>query len=247
MTTAPRLATTTPPGRGIGRWCAVAWGVLVVGLWSQAGAQLLPAPLPELETKAGELEAGTWVKYAVRKGRGQQPFIVRMAALAKQGRGQWFEFSFVGPMGRSVVFRALVEGRLTAPKRVRSAAFQIAGQPALAVPPEMLEQRMSSRPRAKSGKGSRKGKGRGKVVGRGKVRVPAGVFRATRYRRRDRKGRRVDAWISTQVPGWRLVKLEGPDLSLELVGHGKSARSQIRGTPASIDSKMLEAFGIFLR
>ena len=44
-------------------------------------------------------------------------------------------------------------------------------------------------------------------------------------------------WTSTTIAGWPLVKLQGPDVVLELAAHGTGASSRIRGKPAQLDER----------
>lgn len=158
--------------------------------------------------------------------------LVRMAALERERGAQWFELDFTDPHRRSLVIKVLVQGSLQAPRRVLRALVQPHGQQALELPEKLASQQLPSF-RGEPGKDAAARK-----AGKARVVVPAGTFFAEHYRIMI-KGRPVDLWTSTLVSGWPMVKMQGPDLLLELTGHGRNATSQLRGKPAKLDERWL--------
>ena len=70
------------------------------------------------------------------------------------------------------------------------------------------------------------------LVGQEEVTVPAGTFATSHYRN---AGAGSDIWVSREVP-FGIVKLTGRDgASMELMGHGKDARSSLSGEPRVVN------------
>jgi hypothetical protein len=180
------------------------------------------SPLPAIPIKAEALAPGAWVKYSVIYRRTGQAMVVRMALLEREGQGQWFETEVAVGGGKGFILKALLEGPLVAPTRLLQVVMQIPGHP-----PVLLSEQEAggALPRFSSA-----GRGKARPVSRGKVRVTAGTFVASRYRV-VRGGRVTHSWLSDAVKGWQLVKLEDPEVLVELVAYGEKARSRIRGRP----------------
>lgn len=71
------------------------------------------------------------------------------------------------------------------------------------------------------------------VVGTETVSVPAGSFSATHLHSAKNN---VDVWISPKVPF--VIKVKGPNNSMELTGTGTGAKSSITETPQDMSSMM---------
>lgn len=193
------------------------------------------AALPSLQVRAGELVPGTWVEYALRQRRSGRAVLVRLSALERERDAQWIEIGFTGSRRRGgLVFKVLVRGLSDKTVRVVRAIVQPAGQAPLLIPRDLLRGKL---PRFE------RGPGRAGFVGREKVRVAAGVFTAAHYRHR-RDGVTQEAWISSAVKGWPLVKVRTTRSVLELVDHGRSASSQIHGRPIKINRRLLSRLGL---
>lgn len=222
---------TTPSAAGL-----ITFGVCSL-LCAPAVAQLNPARvLPRLATSSKQaLKPGIWVKYTLYLKQSRRVLRVRMAALERERGGQWFEIALTDPSRRTMVFKSLVEGTLAKPKRILRCIVQPPGQKALLLPESMAQKQL---PAFSAGPGPA-----ARLVGQQQVKVAAGTFKARKYRR-EHKGVVTWAWFSAKVPGWPMVKVESPQLIMELVSHGTSARTQIKGKPAKLDQRMLKRLGL---
>lgn len=218
--------------RKVGLWCCIG----LVALFPGRSATAEPGPnLPPLLTAEGAAKPGTWVRYSVYNRRSRQVSSMRIAALEREGKGQWVEISVTDHNRRTLVFKTLLSGSMARPKGVIRTIVQPPGHQPVEVPTDQARlklPRMTHRPDPDA-----------KRVGSGKVKVAAGTFTATHYRKRSKKGEVTELWSSTEVPTWPMVKAVTPAVVLELAGYGKGARSQIRGKPGKLDPKLLKQLG----
>lgn len=214
--------------RSAARW----WGG-TTGAACLLAALAAPAapPLPPIQARSDQLAPGTWVSYAVLNVASGEAALVRMAALEREGRGQWFEIGITDQRQRRLVLKTLVEGPLDRPRRILKGIVQPPDQRPLVLPEELVAKQMPTF-RAGQEKGAR-------LLGTVKVKVAGGSFKARHFRRRHKDGTEEDSWISDQIPGWPMVKFETQRVHLELTGHGKDARSQIEGHPVKLDPRLL--------
>jgi hypothetical protein len=73
------------------------------------------------------------------------------------------------------------------------------------------------------------------AVGTESVTVPAGMFTCQHFRMKDGSG---DAWVSSKVAPWGLVKFSGKDTSMVLLKQIADATSHITGTPIKLEDMM---------
>jgi hypothetical protein len=73
------------------------------------------------------------------------------------------------------------------------------------------------------------------AVGTESVSVPAGTFTCEHFRMKDGSG---DAWVSSKVGPWGLVKFTGKDTSMVLLKQISDATSHITGTPIKLEDMM---------
>jgi len=159
-----------------------------------------------------------------------QALVLRLAALEREAGGQWFELGFTDPSRRTLLMKILVEGTLIAPRRILKAIVQPAGQQPLLLPERLARRQLPTFRPARDPRAQR--------LGKVTVKVAAGSYLAEHFRVVE-GGRRSDLWISSEVPGWPMVKLESGDLLLELMACGRSATSQVKGKPAQLDDRWL--------
>ena len=76
-----------------------------------------------------------------------------------------------------------------------------------------------------------------------RVKVAAGSFSAKKYRR-VHKGVATEAWFSSEVKGWPMIKLVSPRLIMELAAHGDNARSKVRGKAAKMSKSLIKQLGL---
>jgi len=214
------------------KWLAT---IVVLALpWPAPGQQkkaVTPALLPSLPARPGAIAPGTWVLYSLYNRSTRQPGLIRLAALEREGKGQWFEMAVTDHRQLTLRTKVLVEGAIAAPRRVLKAIVQPPGQQPLLLPDKLAARQVpsfSAKPTDKT-----------RLVSRGKLKVAAGTFVCERHR--STSGPTHDFWLSDQVAGWPLVKLETPTLTVELAARGSAARSEIKGTPLKLDEKLLDS------
>jgi hypothetical protein len=190
--------------------------------------------MPALPLSSEPLKPGTWVQYSLFNRSTRQGVLVRIAALEHEGGGQWFEVGITDGRSRTTLIKTLVLGSLAAPKKVVKAVIQPPGQQPLLLPDELAARPL---PPFRAGRDPRS-----QLVAKERVKVPAGSFLAEKYRTTER-GKPTDAWFSSQVAGWPMVKLLSPELSLELAAFGTGARSEVRGTPTKLDPRFFQPPG----
>jgi hypothetical protein len=206
---------------------------------STTAAQIVPDRLlPSLQTTK-TVKPGTWVRYTIFNRRTQQASLVRIAALEKEKRGQWFEIGVTNDRRETAVFKALIKGSLADPRGVARVVVQPPGLQPVEVP---LTRKGKSR--IKLPRLGAKPDPKARLVGRARIKVAAGTFDTVRYRRDEGKGKAVEIWSSTKVPGWPMVKASTPEVLLELVGFGDKARSQVHGKPGKLDPKLMKQLGL---
>ena len=200
-------------------------------------AQIRPSQvLPELSTSSDKvLKPGTWVRYTMYLKQTRKTIKVRMAALAKEGKAQWFEISLTDGRRRTIVFKSLVEGTLSAPTRILKSIVQPPGQRALLLPEAVASRQL---PRFSKGPGKK-----ATYLATERVKVAAGSFSAKKYRR-VHKGVATEAWFSSEVKGGPMIKLVSPRLIMELAAHGDNARSKVRGKAAKMSKSLIKQLGL---
>lgn len=204
---------------------------------SAASAQIRPSRLlPELSTAPGEvLKPGTWVRYAMYQRNTRKKIKVRMAALAKEGKAQWFEIWLTDAKRRTLIFSTLVEGTLAKPTKILRAVVQPPGQRALLLPDNLAAGQLPSFTEGPGPKAT--------LVATEQVTVVAGTFKAKKYKR-TYKGVTTHVWFSKGVKGWPMIKLVNPRVIMELAGHGKDARTGVKGKPVKMSKGLIKQLGL---
>lgn len=184
------------------------------------------------EAFRGAPPVGSWVEYRF-SGQGQSGR-TRMAVVGSETRGgrdfSWYEMSFQA-MGQTTVAKILAEGgfyHAMSESKIEEMVIQMGSQPAMTISGPMLEQvkaqmNVGDDPAAQFSQGCEDAE----RVGVESVTVPAGTFRAVRYRLHT-GANPGDAWLVEDMP-FGLVKWEGSrGESATLVDHGSDAVSRIR-------------------
>lgn len=161
--------------------------------------------------------AGGWVEYKTAQGN------MKMAYLGKDAAGERIQLGISGGQ-QSMVMQVVVTKFPYDASSMAEVIFQPAGQPAMRLPMQALGMMQRRMPQASQI--TEANCGRLTEVGTESVTVGAGTFQATHYR--DTDG--AEFWVTTGVP-FGLVKSVSKQGTMELVGHGKDAKSEIVGEP----------------
>lgn len=192
---------------------------------------------PEVLEAAGTPRAtpGSWVEYAVRH-RGNPELRVRLSVLpppagAAEGR-YWLEVAAVGERAFPTVVKLLVHGSPTQPENIERFVLYPAGQAPLELPLDEARDRLHDDKRAPALATVRK-------LLPADVKVPAGTFHADRLRVTARGGA-TTVWLARdQVPLWGLVRSQGANRTVELLGYAMSgAHTLVPPAPGEPDERL---------
>ena len=75
------------------------------------------------------------------------------------------------------------------------------------------------------------------ALGTESITVPAGTFACDHYRLKDGSG---EAWVSSKVAPWGLVKFRGKDTNIVLLKQISGATTHITGTPIKLEDMMTD-------
>jgi hypothetical protein len=179
---------------------------------------------------------GGWGEYVILAPRREEPTTVRYAIIGSEERGGRHLLSFEtrvrpGGQGAGMVTQVLVPGYPYEPSAVQDVVVQRGREASVRWGPALLARARASQ-RSALNRLIVDGCTGATLVGAEEVTVPAGTF-ATRHYRNAEAG--SDIWVSEEVP-FGLVKVTGPEgASLELLGHGRDARSSVTGEPRVVN------------
>lgn len=191
---------------------------MLPGFGSVSGPAASPAPA------ATTIEVGQWVEYRFRRGR-ERPVTVRYALVEREPDGDWLETRYTRADGGRLLIRVLVEGRLDRPGRIKRVIVQEGHGQALELPAERGAGALP--PQVPTSANAR-------VVGEEAIQVAGHRLRARHVRASEGVGA-TDAWVSTAVPLWGLVRFSSSRYQLDLLGFGTGARSSLVGDPVRFD------------
>lgn len=161
---------------------------------------------------------GGWVEYKTAEGN------MKMAYLGKDAAGERIQMGISG--GRqSMVMQVVAKKFPYDASNMAEVIFQPKGQPAMRLPLRMLAMMQKQMPQASQI--TEANCSRLTEVGKESVTVGAGTFQATRYR--DTDG--AEFWVTAEIPFGLVKSVTKQGTTMELVGHGKDAKSEIVGEP----------------
>ena len=179
---------------------------------------------------------GGWGEYVVLAPRQEEPTTVRYAIVGSEERGGRHLVSFEtrvrsGSQGAGMVTQVLVPGYPYEPSAVQDVVVQRGREASVRWGPALLARARASR-RSALNRLIVDGCAGAALVGNEEVTVPAGTFTTRHYRNAEAGS---DIWVSEEVP-FGLVKVTGAEgASLELLGHGRDARSSVTGEPRIVN------------
>jgi hypothetical protein len=200
---------------------------LVLAAAARAAAQA-PGPSLPVAVDLARVDVGAWSEYTGTMGK-LPPFRQRYALVARDGSTYTLEMtSQGGTIGRvRVVLQLVVSADLTRPDRIKRMLVQVDDNAPMEMkldPGAVKDQLAPVDPR--------------KLLDTQPVKVPAGAFRARRYR--DRRSDDLELWVADEAPPLGIVKMSGGGATVELTGRGKGARPTITRPPQTFDPRVLE-------
>lgn len=181
-----------------------------------AGAQQPPST-PGFSAAEWRPQVGQGAVYEVHQGS-DPPMDWEITVVGIEGDAHWIEMTLQTADGQMVV------KSLMSPKTgVKRSIMKLGNEPAMEFP--MLAAMTQSVPEDVRSTGQR--------IGQESVTVPAGTFSCEHYRATAR-GETVDAWLSTSVSPYGVVKSTSPKATMLLKRVISGARTKITETPQSV-------------
>ncbi len=206
-----------------------------------AAAQSPGPPLP-VGMDLRNVPLGVWADYKLTVPQ-IAPFRQRFALVGKDSGTSTVEMAAEGGMmaaGKRVVLKVTLGSDLTKPDRVKKVLMQLGDNDPMELPAQMSMGKEHFAPIDPK-----------KAVGTEQVKVPAGTFKARRYKDKSTNGTEIEVWVSQDVPPFGIVKMQGSvkqpgsaeshPLVVELVGRGKGAKPTVTKPPVPFDgAKLME-------
>lgn len=164
--------------------------------------------------------AGGWVEYKTAQGS------MKMAYLGKDEVGERIQLSMTGGPQPMVMQVAVSKFPYDASSMLE-VLVQPAGRPPMRLPMQAMAMMQGRLPQASPI--TEANCAQLTEVGKESVTVGAGTFQATHFR--DAEG--SDFWVTSDIP-FALVKATTKQTSMELIGYGKDAKSELTGTPVDM-------------
>lgn len=208
------------------KWMAVAAMLLMVA--AAVHAQFGPR-------RAGPSVKGVWspqvgqgaaYEVASSEGKAEMEFAVVGTEIVGGKPAHWLEMAATDPRMGQMVMKTLMlmdKDKLETKRMI----MQVPGQPPMEFPMSMMA-RMSPG----GDLGSSDIRNDAEVVGQEEITTPAGTFKCTHYRAKDKS---YDVWVSEKVAPYGLVKMNSKDGTVTLIRVVTNAQTKIRGTPRMMD------------
>src|SRR5271154_2150538 len=140
----------------------------------------------------------------------------------------WLEWTMTSARMGEMVMKMLLAPQSSSAVTSRM-IIQMAGRPPMEMPAQMT--RSGGQPAPKMDI-----RGESEDVGKESVTTPAGTFACEHYRSKDGSS---DAWVSTQVAPFGVVKSQSKTTSMVLIKQVTGARDKIVGTPVPFNPQMM--------
>lgn len=144
--------------------------------------------------------------------------------------GYWLEMRTEGPEGK-MIMKQLVVPRAGSTPEIKRMIMQAPGRPPMEMPAQMMGMGM----RHHEEHAQEAPHGLGEKVGSESVTVPAGTFETEHYRYTSEGGETSDAWVSTKVAPYGLIKSTSAGTTMVLEKVLEHETSQIQGEPQKME------------
>lgn len=219
--------------------------MLTLALGATAFAGRAAAQTSERDKICNQIEARGYTvgKWATYRGTGGQSggSTLRMAVLSQEPHDgtayYWYEVSLDDPQHPKsrMIMQMLIPGIGDRAGRVRAVVMKTGDQPAMKMPPQMI-QMINSTPGLNISAEIAKGCQQMEVVGWEQVSVPAGQFRALHMRRAGGAGDAMvsEIWVQPDLQFAMVKGIMKDGGVMELTGQGTGAKSSITETPVAM-------------
>jgi hypothetical protein len=214
--------------RSLGKGTLVLLAVLVAagGAWAQMRGGSHAPQIPGMFKPV----VGSGAEYRVTTQK-QEPMEWAYAIVGKENvngdEGYWLEERMLSGQGQGMVMKQLMVPHQGQPE-IKRMIMQMPGRPPMEMPMGMMGMMQHKAPPKTSDQGL------GEKVGTETVTVPAGTFVCDHYRT-TREKTTTDAWVSTQVHPYGLVKMASQDMNMVLVKTLANQTSLIKGEPQKFE------------
>ncbi len=214
--------------------------VLTALLLSAAAAAAPPGPtpgVPPVPRLFGTFEpvVGAWSEYAVVDKASGRRSRMKMAIVGSEKNAFWYEVTLHEGGDRNVV-KMLVKGNPNDPENIQRMIFKSGDEPATEMPREFVAmgRKMATHMFERRSGVSASDPGAIRVVEgeKRRITVPAGTFDAVRHEIKDAEGRTLATYeFNPDVLPFGVLRSDAGDTSMELLAHGRDARSSITEKP----------------
>ncbi len=189
----------------------------------------------------GDLEfkpvVGQWSEYQVTP-EGEKPMTMRVSIVGQEDDGYWYETVMTLEKQERVITKTLVSGDPESEDSVKRMIMKSGDEPAMEMPMQMMKMgdmgvKMGDMPESEDDEASETTPA---DLGVESVTVPAGTFKAHHWQFTT-EDEVFDAWVSTDVGPYGVVKSASKDFEMVLLAHGDKAVSLITETPQSLPMK----------
>ena len=226
-----------------GRWMGLVAAGALASLLSGPGRAAQEGAAPAIPKLFGAFQPslGVWAEYAVVEKASGKKIKMRMSVVGQEGQSFWYEVHQDDGENRNIV-KMLVKGDPKDPENIQRLILKSGDSPASEMPKDfvamgrkmathMFEQR-SGVPAGAEAAGFKV-----EDAGQQEVQVPAGTFKATFRRILDAQGNVVaTSYFSPEVPPFGVVSSDTESSRMELLAHGRDAKSAITETPVPMAS-----------
>ena len=179
---------------------------------------------PRMQTPLAGVVVGGWVEYSMVDRKTAKRLRLHWALVGQEGSKRWWELTIRDGQQPAMRIKSLVRGPVNQPSHVERVIVQTGSQTPLELPLKQGQQLVDVYTRPRPG-------GRIRDLGTEKIVTAAGTFESRHHAWTDADGFGAEEWTSPAVALWGLVRFQNRRFLMELVGHGKNARSQVTGVP----------------
>jgi hypothetical protein len=209
-------------------------------------AVLLSAPLVDASAFGpgpnlwGDLEfkpvVGHWAEYQMTP-EGEKPMTMRVSIVGQEDDDYWYETIMTTDKGEKVITKMLVSGDPKSKENTKRMIIKSGDEPAMEMPVQMMQMMGGmDEPEPEDELEDEAPETEMVDLGVESVEVPAGTFDAHHWQLTS-EDMVFDAWISSEVGPYGVVRSAADEFEMILLSHGDDAVSLITETPQSLPMK----------
>jgi hypothetical protein len=177
-----------------------------------------------MQTAMPGATVGSWVEYSTVDQRTSKRIRMHWALVGQEGTKRWWELTIRDGQQLPLRIKSLVRGPVNQPSHVERVIVQTGNQTPLEMPLKQGQRLVDVYTRPRPG-------GQLRNLGVERIVTAAGTFETRHQAWTDADGNAAEEWTSPAVSLWGLVRFQNQRFRMELIGHGRNARSQVTGVP----------------